>query len=178
MSFKCLALIALTVIGCREQGRCDNNGKPVKPMTMQKSIEPGAAQRATERETVPPEATNPPPAEPATPAPHPTESQATPPPAITPQATMPQATRPPTTTPQATLPPQQAPAQVTVIVPQTVAPPEPPQTPAIIPPPFAPALPPTTNSEGIVVPVVPLFIDPGAPPGGPGNGAPEKALSH
>jgi hypothetical protein len=31
---------------------------------------------------------------------------------------------------------------------------------------------PTVNDAGVLVPAVPLNIDPGAPPGAPGNGAP------
>jgi hypothetical protein len=60
-----------------------------------------------------------------------------------------------------------APPQVTVIVPPTQPPPAP------VSPPFAPQVLPSKNETGVLVPAVPLFIDPGAAPGAPGNGAPQ-----
>jgi hypothetical protein len=36
-----------------------------------------------------------------------------------------------------------------------------------------PTVAPQYNDAGVLVPAVPLWIDPGAPPGTPGNGAPD-----
>jgi hypothetical protein len=90
-----------------------------------------------------------------------------------PGAVAPPATREPTprpapgdAQPPAALPPPPPPPTVIVIQPPRAQPTN------QIPAPFAPYVPPTVNDAGILVPAVPLFIDPSAPPGAPGNGAP------
>jgi hypothetical protein len=90
------------------------------------------------------------------------DASASAPPASAPQAPPPviiQVPVPPAPQPQARAPTPPPPVIIQVPVPG--------------PPWGAPQVPPTINDAGVVVPAVPLFIDPGAPPGTPGNGAPD-----
>jgi hypothetical protein len=75
--------------------------------------------------------------------------------------------------PQVVTPQAVAPQVVEVVTPQTIAP----QAALPATPPFAPQVRPSTNDAGVIVPVVPLYIDPGATPGTPGNGAPDTSTN-
>jgi hypothetical protein len=146
MSFHRSALLALALAGSATgcRDRCDRN----VGVTAQKPV--AGEVRATNAETVAPSpsaASNIAPPVAPTPAP----------PAAAPQPA------PPAAAPQRTPP---------VVVVQQATPP-PAETPMPVSPPYAPTAPATINDAGIVVPAVPLYIDPGAVPGSPGNGAPD-----
>jgi hypothetical protein len=78
----------------------------------------------------------------------------------------------PSPAPQTITPPATAPQTVTVEPPVIVQQAAPAPT-----PPFAPQVRATINDAGVVVPAVPLYLDPGATPGTPGNGAPDTSTN-
>jgi len=150
MLAKASALLVLAFVGAATG--CEEGRDRSTPVATRAEVEPtppasvpgAVAPPAAPRETVPP------------PAPR----ETVPPPAPQPAAPTPSAPPPP---------PPAPPPPVVIVVPPSL-----PQVTAPIPAPFAPYVQPTTNDAGILVPAVPLFLDPGAPPGAPGNGAPEQ----
>jgi len=77
--------------------------------------------------------------------------------------------------------PAPAPAPIVIVMPQTQTPQQQQQQQPMttqpsaypqVPPLYSPPAPATVSENGVINPAVPLYIDPGAEPGAPGNGAP------
>ena len=139
-----LLAFAITVVGATTacEHPAQNDAVGVKPSPPQPEPQPVAASEL-----------------PAPPAPTPAPTPP-PPPSVQPS--------PPPARPPAPAPVAAPPAPPTIIL---IAPPQQPP-PSIVNAPCAPLVQPTMNSEGTLVPAVPLWLDPGAPPGAPNNGAP------
>lgn len=148
MSTRCSALFAL-VLALPAIG-CHHPHDRVVPIAQQKPVSEPAVTSQADTSTEP-GVTYIAPAQTPAPAPAPA-----------PQAIAPQVITPPVT------------ATPETIVVQQAAP-----TPAALPPtpPFAPQVRATINDAGVVVPAVPLYLDPGAAPGTPGNGAPDTSTN-
>jgi hypothetical protein len=148
MSCKELVLVVLAVSGCRD--RCESRRAPPAPAQKPvESVEVAPPNTTVEEPVV--EESPPPRAEPA-PRPRPQVAEAQPEPYVEP---VPRYEEP-------------LPAQPPQLPPPPVRAPQPPAPVQLYPQ----ALP-QYNDAGVLVPVVPLFIDPSAAPGTPGNGAPD-----
>ena len=162
MSCKELVLIVLAASGCRD--RCEQTAAPPPPA--QKPVE-----AVTEPSSPSLEPFEPPVAEPSPPPP----ARVAPPPAAEPQPRpqVAEAPQPPAQSPAPPSapppPPERRPFEEYYPHREQQMPPQLPPAPVQV---FPQALP-QYNDAGVLVPAVPLWIDPSAEPGTPGNGAPD-----
>ena len=100
-------------------------------------------------------------------------------PAVTPSPAPQPPSRPSPPSPQVVVVPQPPapPPPATVVIVQPPAAPSGPHAAPIVASPYAPTAAAQINDAGIMIPAVPLNIDPGAPPGAPGNGAPNTSTT-
>ncbi len=180
-----LALIALALAGSAIGCRRDRDVGVTRP----KAVEPRESRStsvASDAPSVPAETAMPSaPAETATPsAPAATvgrrpyaETNEAPPVTSAPARPPPPRSSPPSPPVVIVQQPPAPPPPATVVIVQQPPAPGGPQAAPIVASPYAPTAPAYVNDAGITVPAVPLYIDPSAPPGGPGNGAPNPSTT-